>query len=234
VLPNFLQVGNFDSVPANQRLLRQLRADDGVVFLTVGRVVPNKAIEDVVRIFYVYHRYVNPNSHLYIVGSRYLPTYDGEIDALVEALNVSDAVTLTGRVPLSDLKTFYQAADIYLTASYHEGFCVPLIECMHFGVPILARKAAAIPETLGDSGVLFNRLGFAEVAEMAHLLVTDEGLQAQVIDKQRERLRSFAPDRVEEQLWAALRQAGIVRGECKSAATADRTVKGGQEKLQEV
>lgn len=223
VLPNFPQVENFDTVPVNEKLLERL-CDDGVNFLTVGRVVPNKAIEDVVRIFHVYHRYVNPRSRLYVVGSRYLPAYDEEIDALVEALGLSQAVELTGRVSLSDLKTYYQAAQIYVTASYHEGFCVPLVESMYFAVPIIARDAAAIPETLGDAGVLFTQLGYVEVAEMAHLLISDADLRAQVIARERERLRAFAPERIEDQLWSVLQQVGIIDGEVESGADREGTV----------
>jgi glycosyltransferase involved in cell wall biosynthesis len=209
VLPIFLQVEDFDRVETNGCLLGRLRADDTVNFLSVGRIVPNKAVEDVVRIFYLYHRYINSHSHLFLVGSRYLPTYDAQIDGLVEALGISDSVTLTGRIPLVDLKTYYQAAHLYLTASYHEGFCVPLLESMYFGVAIIARQAAAVPETLGDTGVLFTRLGYVEVAEMAHLLLTDAELQARVIAAQRERLAAFAPSRVEEHLRAALRRVGV-------------------------
>ena len=139
------------SVPLPDQL-QQLRADGTVNFLSVGRIVPNKAVEDVIRIFYLYHRYINPRSHMFLVGSRYLPTYDAQIDGLVEALGLSESVTLTGRVPLSDLKAYYQAAHLYLTTSHHEGFCVPLLESMYFGVPIIARKAAAVPESTGDGG----------------------------------------------------------------------------------
>jgi glycosyltransferase involved in cell wall biosynthesis len=76
VLPIFLAQGHFDSIPADRGLMARLRGTTIVNFLTVGRVVPNKAIDDVIRIFSVYHRAINPRSRLYIVGSRYLPAYD--------------------------------------------------------------------------------------------------------------------------------------------------------------
>lgn len=209
VLPIFLQVKDLDNMQTNARLLERLRADDAINFLSVGRIVPNKAIEDVIRIFYLFHRHINSCSRLCLVGSRYLPAYDAQIDALVKSLELSDAVILAGQVSLSDLKTYYQAAHLYMTASYHEGFCVPLIESMYFGIPIIARQAGAIPETLGDAGVLFTRLGYIQVAEMAHALVSDADLRTQVIATQRKRLDTFVPARVEEQLRAALRRVGV-------------------------
>jgi glycosyltransferase involved in cell wall biosynthesis len=210
VLPVFFSQQAFETVPANRTLLEQLQEHGGANFLSVGRIVPNKAVEDVIRIFAVYRRAIDPQAHLYLVGSRYLAAYDEALDALVEALHLQDSVVFAGLVSLSDLKTYYQAADLYLHASYHEGFCVPLLESMYFGVPILARKAAAVPETLGEAGVLFTRLGHREVAEIAHLLVDDQSLRAQVIARQRERLQDFGPLRVEARLREILARIDIL------------------------
>lgn len=209
VLPIFLNVENFASVRTDRVLLKRLRGRSTVNFLSVGRIVPNKAIEDVIRVFYIYHRYINPDSRLFLVGSRYMPTYDAQLDALVRFLGLAEVVTFTGKASLSELKTYYEGADLYLTASYHEGFCVPLIESMYFGLPILARSAGAIPETLGNAGILFTRLGYTEVAEMAHRLVTDSELRTQVLRMQHERLRDFAPEKVEQQLRTAFWQVGV-------------------------
>jgi len=209
VLPLFLTQGRFEAMPTNRDLLQRLRGSGDVNFLTVGRVVPSKAIEEVIRIFAVYHRAINPRSRLHVVGSRYLSSYGTALEALVTDLDLDDAVVLAGRVSDRDLKTYYQAADLYLHASYHEGFCVPLVESMHFGVPILARKAGAVPETLGSAGVLFTHLGYEQVAEMAHLLVSDEGLRARVIARQRERLADFAPAQVEARLREILSRLGF-------------------------
>jgi glycosyltransferase involved in cell wall biosynthesis len=209
VLPVFLTSSHFDVLPAERALLDRLREQAIVNFLTVGRVVPSKAIEDVIRIFYIYHRAINPRSRLYIIGARHMPAYDAALDALVAEMQLGEAVVFTGLVSDAELKTYYQAADFYLTASYHEGFCVPILESMYFDVPILARKAAAMPETLGGAGVLFTHLGYREVAEMAHLLVTDERLRQQVIRGQKERLAAMGPEQAEAALRHALARVGI-------------------------
>jgi glycosyltransferase involved in cell wall biosynthesis len=212
VLPLFLAQDRFDALSTNRKLRERLHRAGTVNLLTVGRVVPNKAVEDVIRVFAIYHHAINPNSRLLIVGSRYLPSYDAALDALVADLGLGKAVTFTGLVSDLDLKTYYQAADIYLHASHHEGFCMPLLESMHFGVPILARKAGAVPETLGNAGVLFARLGYEEAAEMVHLLLTDEELRARVITQQWERLADFAPVRIEARLGAILHHLDALPG----------------------
>ena len=81
--------------------------------------------------------------------------------------------------------------------SEHEGFGVPLVEAMLMGVPILAHRAAAVPDTLGDAGVQFGEKKVDEVAEMAHLLATDQGLRSAVLAGQERRLPAFAPAAVE-------------------------------------
>jgi glycosyltransferase involved in cell wall biosynthesis len=198
------------SADEGEKALRAKLRNPGVVnWLTVGRVVPSKGIDETMRIFYVYNRYINPRSHLYIVGSRYIPSYDTQLDTLATDLELTEHVTFAGRVSDAELVTYYQTADLYIVTSCHEGFCVPLIESMYFEVPILARKSTAIPETLGGAGVLFTDLGYEQVAEMAHLLVTDETLRHQVICRQRERLAELGPARSEAALGRALAQLGL-------------------------
>jgi glycosyltransferase involved in cell wall biosynthesis len=200
VMPLFMRKELFEDPPAELPLPDQLRSEGDINFLSVGRIVPNKAIEDIIRVFYTYHRGINPRSHLYLVGPRYLPAYDAKLDDLVETLGLQTSVTFAGLVLPPKLQAYYQAADIYVQASYHEGFCVPLLEAMQFGVPILARKAAAIPLTLGGSGILYTSLGCEEVAEMAHLLTSDVEILEQVVARQKERLQDFAPVHVEAKL----------------------------------
>jgi glycosyltransferase involved in cell wall biosynthesis len=131
------------------------------------------------------------------------------LQELVAALDLTAHVTLPGRVSDQQLKTYYQNAHLFISASHHEGFCVPLVESMFFGLPILARNSTAVPETLGQAGVLFNRLGHREVAQIAHLMITDSALRQQIVATQKERLQAFLPDAVEMHLREALHQIGI-------------------------
>ncbi len=181
-------------------------------WLTVGRVAPSKAIEDVLRIFAVYHHKINPKSQLFVVGSTGITSYVQALKALIHDLELSDAVHLTGQVSESELLAHYQQASLYLTASHHEGFCVPLLESMAHGVPILARNRSAIPETLGGAGVMFGKLGYAAVAQMAHILVSDTAGRQQVIQKQYDRLKELDVTKAEAGLKAILGQLGITAG----------------------
>lgn len=206
VLPILLNLAAWDTTPPNARLAQRL-SDGRVNVLFVGRVVPNKAFEDVIAIFAAYRRAIQPDARLSLVGARLLPRYSAVLDRLVEQLGLGDAVTFTDRVPLADLRAYYETAHVFLSASRHEGFCVPLLESMHFGVPILAYAAAAVPETLGASGVVYRRFDYPVLAETLHLLATDAATRARLIAGQRARLADFAPPRVAGLWRLALEQA---------------------------
>ena len=210
VLPIFLNLDGLAATGRNEKLYRQLSESNTRNLLFVGRVAPNKGYEDLIKIFYLYHRYIDPHSRLWLLGSNTLPVYENLLNSLLSQLNLEKAVTLVGRVSSAELRTYYEAADLFLCASHHEGFCVPLLESMYFDVPILAYNRTAIPETLGDSGVLFNRFRYAEIAEAAHLLVTDAALRQQVIRRQRRRLADFGPDRTEKTLRQILLRLGVL------------------------
>ena len=139
--------------PALERIL-----GDGLInILFVGRIVPNKKIEDHIRLAEMYKRYVDSYYRFIFVG-RYdgLPRYYAQIRALIDEYEMlPDRFWFTGPVPDEDLAAFYRWADAYVSLSEHEGFCVPLVEAMAADVPIVAYAAGAVPETLGGAGLLF-------------------------------------------------------------------------------
>lgn len=209
VLPLFLSVDDFSGTARNARLYRRLKAKEMTNVLFVGRVAPNKAFEDLLKIFSVYHHSINPKSRLVLVGARFLPRYDRFLDALTQQLGLQKAVVFTNKVPFGDLKAYYEAADLFLCASRHEGFCIPLLEAMHFDMPILARAESAVPHTLGEAGVLYHKSNYAMLAEMMQLLLTDRRLRGRILAGQRRRLEAFVPERVEPVLRDVLRAVGV-------------------------
>lgn len=194
-LPLPLNVHRYD-VEQDTVLAARLRSAPPYV-LSVGRIAPNKRLEDLLRAAAYYLRHVEPDTNFFIVGGhRGLEAYYEALLALHAELGLDDRVRFLGRVQHRELVTLYANAGAYLCTSTHEGFCAPLLEAMHFGVPILARAAAAVPETLGGAGVLFDEPEPAALAEMLHVLVADAELRARLSQRGRARLDAFAPDRV--------------------------------------
>jgi glycosyltransferase involved in cell wall biosynthesis len=197
-LPIILNYPAFDR-PPDRAVLRQFR-DGCVNFLTVSRIYPHKKIEDIIKVFRYYHEYINPQSRLFVVGdSAEMDDYRDQLVQLCQHLSLPN-VYFTGKVRMRELLAYYALAHVYLCMSEHEGFCVPLLESMYLGVPIIAHKCTAIGETLGDAGVLFREKRFDEIAEMAHLLVTDEDLRTRIINKQKDRALFFQEDYLITQL----------------------------------
>jgi len=194
-LPLPIDLARYD-VESEPVLAEQL-AWPGQVFLTVGRLSPNKRLEDFLRIAAYYNRYVHPSSRFYIVGGGTgLGAYTTALMDLYRQLELNNRVMFLGRVSHRDLVTLYRAADAYLCTSDHEGFCAPLIEAMHFGVPILARHAAAIPETLGNAGVTYSDDDPARVAEALWVLTDDQLLRRQLRRNAQRRIAVFSPEAV--------------------------------------
>jgi glycosyltransferase involved in cell wall biosynthesis len=207
VLPIAVNTGRITSAP-RRPALEKILADGLINILFVGRIVPNKRIEDHIRLAEVYKRYVDSYYRFIFVGRHEgLPRYYAQVRALIaEYRMLPDRFWFTGPVPDEDLAAFYRWADVYVSLSEHEGFCVPLVEAMAAEVPVLAYAAGAVPETLGGAGVLFSPKDLEFAAEMMGMLVYDRPFREAVIAGQRQRLRAFAPARIQTRLNDVIRQ----------------------------
>ncbi|HFC12628.1 MAG TPA: glycosyltransferase [Anaerolineae bacterium] len=179
-------------------VLAEKLAQNGPNLLFVGRISPNKRQEDLVKLLYFYRR-IRPNAHLTLVGSSHLRGYRVWLDEFIANEELEDAVTITGHVTLQDMVTYFRSADLFVSMSEHEGFGKFLIESMYFDLPVLAYAAAAVPLTMGDSGVLFHEKNYEALAEIADLLIHDNTLRQKIISKERQRLNTFLASTVKRQ-----------------------------------
>ena len=158
--------------------------DEWTNLLFVGRVIPNKRIEDLVRIFHAYRTTINPRSRLLVVGSYGgFEKYLAMVQSVAARLGTPD-VHFAGHVSDEELVAYYEVADLFLCASQHEGFCVPLIEAFHMGLPVVARAATAVPATLDGGGVLYEDSDPHHVASIVDAVLSDTELRTQVIAAQ--------------------------------------------------
>ena len=179
-----------------------VRGGDAVNLLFVGRLVPNKRQDDLLRAYSAYYHLINPHSRLLLVGSdSNAPGYRLELEAMAAALGLSDSVVLPGAVgPREGLGGYYRAATVFLCLSEHEGFCSPLIEAMAFDVPVIAYRSTGVPYALGGAGVLVNAKCYDLIAELIDLLVCNQAVRGRVLAGQRRRLEELSPGRVAEML----------------------------------
>ena len=205
VMPIAVDTNRITAAPRRPALDRIL--GDGLInILFVGRIVPNKRIEDHIRLAELYKRNIDSYYRFIFVG-RYdgIPAYYAQIRALIAQFQMlPDRFWFTGPVPNEDLGAFYRWADVYVSLSEHEGFCVPLVEAMAADVPVLAYAAGAVPETLGGAGVLFAPKDLEFAAEMLGLLVYDRSVRERVLAGQRRRLQDFSPAAIDARLGELL------------------------------
>ena len=192
VMPIAVDTDRLTKAP-RQPVLEEI-LDDGLVnFLFVGRIAPNKKIEDHIRLAEQYKRYIDAYYRFIFVG-RYdvVPRYYAAIRALLaEYKMLEDRFIFTGPVPDAELAAYYRASSVYISLSEHEGFCVPLVEAMAMDVPVLAYSAAAVPDTLGGAGVQFAPKDLEYAAELLGMLAFEESPREEVLAGQRRRLQDF-------------------------------------------
>ena len=158
--------------------------DDWTNILFVGRMIANKKIEDLIRYFSAYQTLFNPRSRLLLVGAQTgFERYAASLHDLVARLGTSH-VHFIGHVSDEELVAFYEVADLFLCASEHEGFCVPLVEAFYKEVPVLAYAATAVPATMDGAGVLFENRNPEHVATLMDAISSDATLRDTIVDAQ--------------------------------------------------
>ena len=184
VVPDFSHLDR----PAN-RLVADQFDDAWTNVIFVGRVIANKKIEDLIRFFHAYHTMFNPRSRLIIVGSHSgFDRYVAALNQLAASLGLHH-VHFTGHVTDEELVAYYEIADLFLCASEHEGFCVPIVESFYMEVPVLAYAATAVPATMDGAGVLYESKEPAHVAALIDAIVSNCPMQEAIVRRQLDAVR---------------------------------------------
>ena len=201
VLPLAVDLARLTGAP-DRPAVRKTLTDDWANILFVGRIVPNKKIEDHIFLAEHYKRYVDERYRFVFVGrTDVMPAYYAMVRALIARFRMRpERFVFTGPLPDADLAAVYRASHAYVSLSEHEGFCAPLAEAMAMDVPVLAYAAGAVPETLGGAGLMFTAKDYEPAAELLGQVIYDETLRRRVIEGQRARLPHFSAGRVERGL----------------------------------
>ena len=202
VLPILCDAGTHKKRESDPVLNQKLQAEKGTKLLFIGRIAPNKKQEDIIKAYYCYLHTEDPEAKLYLVGSwNGFEKYYAKLRGFAADLGLTDdQVVFTGLVSEAEKASYLQNTDMFLCMSEHEGFCVPLLEAMASGLPIMAYAAAAVPETLGEKGVLIQNKDYNEIAKQIGRITKDDAYRKQIIDYQYENLRRFDIDVTKKKL----------------------------------
>jgi glycosyltransferase involved in cell wall biosynthesis len=206
VVPPFHHIDRLAKLPPDQATVEKY-SDGAANILAVGRVVPHKGYLQLIDVFAHYFHEYNRNSRLVIVGKggEGFSPYSKQLRRAVERAGLKSAVVFAGSVSDEVLKAWYVVADVFVTASEHEGFCVPLVEAMSMKLPIAAFASSAIPETVGDAGIVWSERNPLLLAESIDLFLRDSSVRNALGLRGLRRYEStFSNQKIEERFIAAL------------------------------
>ncbi len=206
VCPILIPFEDYDQAP-DEEVLARYRGDGWTNLLFVGRLAPNKKQEDVIRAFYYYYRHYNPKSRLFLVGSDSgMEIYAKRLRRYAEKLGLHERVIFPGHISFRAILAYYRLADVFVSMSEHEGFCVPVVEAMYFGKPVVAYRAAAVPETLGRAGLLLDTKAPETAAAAIDRILRDGALREALAAEREKKLREYRYDQVSARMTACIRK----------------------------
>ena len=175
---------------------------DTTYFLFVGRVAPNKKLEDILKLLFFYKKLYQSLVRVIFVGkTNVVPAYSGALSDLRARFGLMpEDVFFTGHVDWPELVAYYKKSHVFVSMSEHEGFCVPLVEAMICDTPIVAYSSTAIPYTLGDAGIQFREKDYAEIAGICHKIVEDPNFKNSILESQRKQLQKYNMQEIEKSI----------------------------------
>lgn len=169
--------------------------------LFVGRIVPQKGVIDIVKTFAALKR-LRPHMKLFLVGDTgVLPGYARQVEALVRDLGLTSEVVFTGPITMPDMLTsLYRHAAITLILSAWETFCLPAVESLYFGTPVVYPDIPPLREVVGGAGLVVQPERYAETAQAIHTLLEDEAGYRHLQARGRARAAQFTLPALEDRL----------------------------------
>jgi glycosyltransferase involved in cell wall biosynthesis len=206
VAPILIDFTDYDRAPNANLVERRIRRREsgGADWLCVSRLAPNKCQHDVIAAFATYRKVFDPAARLTLVGGQSAIRYSNALKRLCRELGIAGAVTFTDVVDHADLLAYYRSADVLVSLSEHEGFSVPVLEAMYFDMPVVAYACCAVPETVGDAGLLLDGKDPLLVSAAVAEVLGDSTARKRLTVAGKERVDYFSLDRTGPRMLDAL------------------------------
>ena len=204
VLGGLLDPDRLAALPSDPHFGRELlRRTPAEMVLFVGQLLPHKRPDLLVAAHHLLVTHHRPDATLALVGHHPSPHFARQVARYAESLGLGDRVWITGGIADSQLAELYRRADVVATASHHEGLCLPVVEAMAMSIPVVVSDRGALPETVGDCGIVVDGDAPEAYAEAIDLAL-DPGHRAAMALRGRARARSMSIDQSREQVAAAV------------------------------
>lgn len=147
---------------------------------------------------------MDSNLALVLVGGGDLEPYQALAGEL--GLREREEVFFLQLIPDGELRVLYQRASVFVTLSWHEGFCLPVVEAMSSGAPVVASRFGAIPEIMNGGGMLVDPQRPEEVVTMLRDVLEHSDLREKLRERALARAHSFSWERTAEQTVEVYRE----------------------------
>jgi len=172
--------------------------------ISVCRGYQHKNLVGLLRAFALVCRGQPDPPQLVLVGERYSSGH--ALDRLTQELGLGTAVRFTGFVTNDDLQALYSGAEVFAFPSLCEGFGLPVLEAMACGAPVVASAASAVPEAVGEAGILADARDPEALAAALTRVLQDAGLRAALRARGFEWVRKFSWERCARETLAVYRE----------------------------
>jgi len=173
-----------DKLDSRKRLGLPLK--ERMVLSVGGDETPVKNIPNVIKAYHIVQRRLN-DVLLIHVGS-----LSKETLSLIEKLGIKDKLIQMRNLSEEDLALVYNASDVLCFPALYAGFGMPVVEAFASGCPVIASTHAALPEVVGDAGLLVNPLDIDEIASAIEKVLIDDGLKNELVKRGFERAKKFS------------------------------------------
>ena len=194
--------------PAPSEVVEEVRQRyqlDKPFILYVGDRLPHKNIVGLLKAFALFKR-MTPQPYQLVIAGQQFPHYK-EPEKIIKQYGLTDAVTFLDYIGQIDLPLLYQAAEVFVLLSYYEGFGLPILEAMASGTPVVAANCTALPEVVGEAGLLVEPDNPDQAADALCQVINGGAKREQMVALGNEHARQFTWERCAQKTMEIYREA---------------------------
>ncbi|MFY9950347.1 MAG: glycosyltransferase family 1 protein [Candidatus Sulfotelmatobacter sp.] len=219
--------------PADRQLIVERYQVTYPFLLYAGRISPHKNVVRMIEAFSALKTELEkeqlfPDLKLIIIGDDLSGNPD--LRRTVIRSGVQNDVRFLGFVPIEVLRTFYDAAKIFVFPSLYEGFGLPPLEAMAHGTPVVTSNVSSLPEVVGNAAVLVHPENVFEIMRALHRVLLDQPLREKMKERSYRQAAKFSWEksvrRIIDVYQEVLSQAGNTESPAQSSAPGNKTTAG--------
>jgi len=160
-----------------------------IYFIFIGAVHPRKNVLGLLKAFEHFKATFSKEHQLVIIGRK--AWMNAELEDFYQQMKFKDDVIWIEKIERNNLLEILQNAFALVYPSLFEGFGIPIVEAMSYGVPVITSNVSCMPEVAGNAGVLVNPNDTNEIANAMNELIENKILRNQLIEKGKVRAKEF-------------------------------------------